>query len=65
MIRLLVPLSLAAVAALVLGGGWLAPYDPTSTAGAPWQPPNPAHLLGTDALGRDVWSRVLAGEGGC
>ncbi|GAA1461696.1 ABC transporter permease [Nocardiopsis exhalans] len=63
MIRLLVPLSLAAVAALVLGGGWLAPYDPTSTAGAPWQPPNPAHLLGTDALGRDVWSRVLAGGG--
>lgn len=61
--RALVPLSLAAALALVLCGGWLAPYDPASTAGTPWHSPNPEHLLGTDGLGRDVWSRVLAGGG--
>ena len=25
------------------------------------QPPNPAHLLGTDVSGRDIWARVLYG----
>ncbi|MGW9556847.1 ABC transporter permease [Nocardiopsis sp. NPDC055551] len=61
--RLLVPLSLVVSVTLVLCGGWWAPYDPNSTAGAPWQSPDSTYLLGTDALGRDVWSRVLAGGG--
>lgn len=60
---LLVPLSLVVATALVLFGGWSTPYDPNATAGAPWQAPNPEYPLGTDALGRDVWSRVLAGGG--
>lgn len=48
--------------------GWLllapllAPYDPTRTAPPDaLQPPSAAHFMGTDALGRDVWSRVLVG----
>ena len=63
MTRLLMPLALVAAATLVLGGVWPTPYDPTTTVGAPWQAPSSAHLLGTDVLGRDVWSRVLTGGG--
>jgi peptide/nickel transport system permease protein len=38
----------------------LAPYDPTALAGATTlAPPGGAHPLGTDALGRDLLSRVL------
>jgi peptide/nickel transport system permease protein len=42
---------------------WITPYDPiydqTSAIGAP---PSGAHWFGTDRLGRDVFSRVLAGS---
>lgn len=41
---------------------WLAPYSPTKLAtGRPLTPPGAAHLLGTDELGRDVFSRLLFG----
>jgi peptide/nickel transport system permease protein len=41
---------------------WIAPYDPVTTAPArSLQPPSPAHLLGTDQLGRDTLSRVIWG----
>ena len=63
MSRAWMPLVLVVATALVLCGGWWAPYDPTTTAGVPWRSPGSPHLLGTDALGRDVWSRVLAGGG--
>lgn len=40
----------------------LAPHDPYATnLAAPLSPPSAAHLFGTDDLGRDVFSRVLAG----
>ena len=40
----------------------LAPYDPYAIdVKARLQPPNPAHLFGTDDLGRDMFSRVLYG----
>ncbi|WP_422771406.1 ABC transporter permease [Plantactinospora sp. WMMC1484] len=55
----------ATVACAVLGvalfGGNLAPHDPITPLGAPWNPPDSRALLGTDALGRDVLSRILAG----
>jgi peptide/nickel transport system permease protein len=38
-----------------------APYDPLELAGHRLRPPDPAHLLGTDALGRDVLTRTLYG----
>jgi len=42
-------------------GPLLAPYDPlASDAAAALQPPSAAHWFGTDALGRDVFSRVVA-----
>lgn len=40
----------------------LAPYDPQAvSAGQTLQPPSAEHWFGTDDLGRDVFSRVLAG----
>jgi peptide/nickel transport system permease protein len=58
------------VGAVVVGGmslaallaPWIAPYDPTALdVQRILQGPNPQHLLGTDALGRDVLSRMLFG----
>ena len=42
-------------------GPFLAPYSPTSFQGDPLAAPSGHSLLGTDTLGRDVLSRVLAG----
>ena len=50
-----------AVLAVALGGSVLTPHDPTAPLNAPWVPPGEGSVLGTDALGRDVLSRVLAG----
>jgi peptide/nickel transport system ATP-binding protein len=52
---------LLAVAVTVLCGGWLVPHDPVRVVGAPWSDTGP---LGTDVLGRDVLSRLLAGGAG-
>jgi peptide/nickel transport system permease protein len=42
---------------------FIAPYDPTKVnVLEAMQPPNGAHLLGTDDLGRDVLSRVIWGS---
>lgn len=40
---------------------WLAPFDPFALGDLPLAPPSGAHLLGTDALGRDVLSRLIFG----
>lgn len=46
----------------VVGGRFLHPYAPDAPAvGVPLSNPSSAHLLGTDQLGRDVFSRFLAG----
>lgn len=67
--RLLRPAPLLAAGILLAcaAGPWLVPYAPTlqlpdglSALGAPL-PPSAAHWLGTDELGRDVGSRLLAG----
>lgn len=54
-----------ALVGLVLAGGVLgpalAPRDPFAVDGASLASPSPTHLMGTDALGRDVWSGVLHG----
>lgn len=55
-----------ALACLMLGliaaGDLVAPYSPTATGvGLSAEGPSPDHPLGTDGLGRDVLSRVLAG----
>jgi peptide/nickel transport system permease protein len=53
-------LLLALFVAMALFGPALAPYDPlASNAAVALQPPSAAHWFGTDALGRDIFSRVL------
>jgi ABC-type dipeptide/oligopeptide/nickel transport system permease subunit len=42
-------------------GPLVAPYSITATVGAPGQGPSSGAPLGTDFLGRDVWSRLLNG----
>ncbi|AZS38053.1 Glutathione transport system permease protein GsiD [Microbacterium lemovicicum] len=63
---------LVAAAAVVLGlvvvgaviGPWVAPYDPTQLYVGPVNGiAGLAHPFGTDDLGRDIFSRVLAGAG--
>ena len=53
------------VAIVVMGGvfaPWLAPYDPYQIVmDHALEPPSAQHLLGTDAFGRDVLSRVMHG----
>lgn len=54
---------LALIALLAVFGPLLAPQDPLAQDGAALlQGPSAAHLLGTDNLGRDVLSRLLAGS---
>jgi peptide/nickel transport system permease protein len=41
---------------------WISPYDPNATNTAQLiKPPSAAHWMGTDELGRDVFSRIIAG----
>ncbi|QNE35412.1 ABC transporter permease [Leifsonia shinshuensis] len=42
-------------------GPFIAPHDPTEIVGGPFQAPGAGSILGTDYLGADVYSRVLAG----
>jgi peptide/nickel transport system permease protein len=60
-----------AIAGMVLAGTWLlvaifvpliAPYDPLAQSSQLFLAPSPAHLFGTDELGRDIFSRVLWGS---
>ena len=49
---------------LVVAVPWLAPFDPLDQdLSALNVPPGTAHWLGTDHLGRDVFSRLLSGAG--
>ncbi|WP_456824549.1 ABC transporter permease [Cellulomonas sp. P5_E12] len=67
-VRLARPLSIAVVALLgivtlvALFARVLAPYNPVQPVGALNLPPfSPDHLLGTDSIGRDLFSRTLVG----
>lgn len=64
--RKVVILGAAIIALLVLGAllaDVISPYDPyRQNLRESLQQPSPAHLLGTDALGRDTLSRVIYGS---
>jgi peptide/nickel transport system permease protein len=59
-------LGLALVALVVFCGlfaDWIAPYDPFKiNVPAMFSPPSAAHIMGTDNLGRDIFSRILKGS---
>ena len=46
---------------IAIFGPALAPYDPVVVGLPPLQPPSLDYFMGTDNLGRDVFSRVLSG----
>ncbi|MFP4148214.1 MAG: ABC transporter permease [Nitriliruptoraceae bacterium] len=48
-------------ALVVAAGDWLAPFDATDRVGVPYQPPDDVHRLGTDDVGRDLFSQLLLG----
>lgn len=53
---------LGLVVAVLLAGDLLLPYDPyVQNFAEAVRPPSAAHLFGTDDLGRDIFSRVIAG----
>jgi len=39
----------------------IAPYDPHAITGVPLSPPDPEHLLGTNDLAQDIFSRLIWG----
>lgn len=49
------------VVGMALAGPWLAPHDPFAITGGSLARPSSDHLMGTDALGRDLFSAVLYG----
>ncbi|MCC7195182.1 MAG: ABC transporter permease [Gemmatimonadaceae bacterium] len=56
--------TLIAIAIVAIAGRWIAPYDaalPGDAATERLLPPSAHHLLGTDAIARDVLSRLMAG----
>ncbi len=54
-------LAVILILVVVIIGPHLAPHDPGDFVGAPFAAAGHDALLGTDILGRDVWSRLLAG----
>jgi peptide/nickel transport system permease protein len=61
MIRTAAKIVALVVLAVAVLGPIVSPGSATAQAGVPYAPPGNGHLLGTDALGRDVLARVLDG----
>lgn len=51
----------AVVAVCAAVADWLAPYSPFELAGPPLAAPSRTHVMGTDALGRDLFSAIVHG----
>jgi len=51
------------IVAVALFGRYVAPHGPSESIGVPLTGPSGDNLLGTDSLGRDVFSRLLYGGG--
>lgn len=51
----------AVTVAAAIAGPWIAPYNAGKTVARPFEAASSIHRLGTDQLGRDVWSQLLHG----
>jgi len=40
----------------------ISPYSPTVPSGRPFEPPSPTHIMGTNKLGQDMFSRIVWGS---
>jgi len=52
---------LTIILVMAVGANWLAPYDPARLTGKPFEPPSPAHWLGTNDIGQDILSELIFG----
>ena len=52
---------LAGFLVIAIFAGVIAPYDPTAAVGSVWEPPSDMYRLGTDSIGRDMFSRIVWG----
>jgi peptide/nickel transport system permease protein len=60
---------IGAAGALIIGtlillavlADWISPYDPVEQVDRRLLKPSSAHVMGTDSLGRDIFSRVISG----
>ena len=50
------------VALMAVFSPFIAPYDPIKSGKDVLQPPSPEHIMGTDNLGRDIFSRIVFGS---
>jgi peptide/nickel transport system permease protein len=48
--------------AVALAAPWIAPYDPRALVGKPFERPGEDHRLGTDQVGRDIYSQLIWGS---
>lgn len=46
---------------VVIFAPWLAPFGESETVGSTWDPASAEHWLGTDQIGRDMFTRILYG----
>jgi peptide/nickel transport system permease protein len=54
-------LVLAAILLMAIFAPLLSPYSPTEYTGRIFSSPSNDHLLGTDSMGQDIWTRLLFG----
>lgn len=54
-------LVLALIMLMAIFAPLLTPYSPTEYTGRIFIPPSNDHLLGTDSMGQDIWTRLLFG----
>ena len=52
---------LIALAGSTLLAPWILPYHYTEVVAFPFEPPSAAHWLGTDEIGRDIFTRIVYG----
>jgi len=53
---------MAVLVLLAIAGGKVAPYDPFALSQESLSPPTAQHLMGTDNIGRDIFSGIIVGS---